>query len=86
MHTHGDSYVSGVYYIKTAPECGRIIFENLDDNLWASARERRENLNAVSFEPVERRVILFNSQVPHHVSQNMSQSERIALSFNIAIK
>jgi uncharacterized protein (TIGR02466 family) len=86
MHTHAGSYVSGVYYIKSAPDCGRIFFESLDDNLWASARKRRENWNAVSFEPVERRVILFNSQIPHHVSQNASQSERIALSFNVALQ
>jgi uncharacterized protein (TIGR02466 family) len=86
MHTHGGSYVSGVYYIQSAPDCGRIFFENMDDNLWASARTRQENWNAVSFEPVERRVILFNSQVPHHVSQNAAQSERIALSFNVALQ
>jgi hypothetical protein len=35
---------------------------------------------------VERRVILFNSQVPHYVSQNMSQIERISLSFNVTIQ
>jgi uncharacterized protein (TIGR02466 family) len=86
MHTHGGSYVSGVYYIKVAPESGRISFETLDDNLWASARKRQENWNALSFDPVERRVILFNSQVPHYVSQNMSQIERIALSFNVTIQ
>jgi len=86
MHTHGGSYISGTYYIQSAPDCGRIFFESMDDNLWASARTRRENWNAVSFEPVERRVILFNSQVPHHVSQNASQRERIALSFNVALQ
>jgi uncharacterized protein (TIGR02466 family) len=86
MHTHDGSYLSGVYYIKTAPECGRLSFESLSDNLWASARVKRENWNAVNFEPVERRVVLFNSQVAHCVSQNMSQSERIALSFNVAIE
>lgn len=86
MHTHGGSYVSGVYYIKTSPECGRIFFENLDDNLWASKRTRPENWNTVSYEGVERRLILFNSQVPHHVAQNRSQSERIALSFNVALQ
>jgi uncharacterized protein (TIGR02466 family) len=86
MHTHDGSYVSGVYYIQTAPECGQLCFETLSDNLWASARLRRENWNAVSFEPVARRVVLFNSQLPHCVSQNLSQSERIALSFNVAVE
>ena len=86
MHIHGGSYVSGAYYIQSTADCGRIFFENMDDNLWASARTRQENWNTVSFEPVERRVILFNSQVPHHVSQNASQGERIALSFNVSLQ
>jgi uncharacterized protein (TIGR02466 family) len=86
MHTHDGSYLSGVYYIRTAPECGQLCFESLSDNLWGSARTQQENWNAVTFEPMERRVVLFNSQVPHYVSQNMSQSERIALSFNVAVE
>jgi uncharacterized protein (TIGR02466 family) len=85
-YPHDGSYVSGVYYIQTAPECGRLCFETLSDNLWASARLQRENWNAVNFEPVERRMVLFNSQIPHYVSQNMSQIERIALSFNVAVE
>jgi uncharacterized protein (TIGR02466 family) len=85
MHTHGGAYLSGVYYIQTGPDCGKIGFEQLDDNLWASRRTARENWNSVSFEAVEGRLILFNSQVPHHVSQNMGATERIALSFNVAL-
>lgn len=85
MHIHPGSYVSGVYYLKAPKDSGRIFFENLDDNLWCSERTRRENLNAVSYEPLERRLILFNSQVPHHVGQNRSDLDRIALSFNVAL-
>jgi uncharacterized protein (TIGR02466 family) len=39
MHTHDGSYISGVYYIKTAPGCGDLSFEELSDNLWASSRQ-----------------------------------------------
>lgn len=83
MHTHPGAYISGVYYIKAPPESGKIFFENLEDNLYYSGRSRRENYNVVSYEPWNRRLILFNSKVPHHVGQNLSDSERIALSFNV---
>lgn len=85
MHTHDGAYVSGVYYIQTPPGCGNICFENMDDNMWASRREKRENFNAVRYEPRERRVVLFNSRVPHHVEQNRSAGDRIILSFNVAL-
>jgi uncharacterized protein (TIGR02466 family) len=85
MHIHAGAYVSGVYYIKAAPDCGRLFFENMDDNLWASARTRAENQNSISYAPSERRLLLFNSCVPHHVAQNRSGTERIALSFNVAL-
>jgi uncharacterized protein (TIGR02466 family) len=85
MHTHDGSYVSGAYYIKTAPGCGELYFEELQDNLWASRRMKAEHFNTVSYTPVERRVILFNSRMAHHVGQNMSSEDRIALSFNVAL-
>ena len=85
MHTHDGAYISGVYYIKTSPGCGNLYFEELLDNLWASVRTKPENFNTVSYAPIDRRVILFNSRVPHYVGQNMSEDERIALSFNIFI-
>lgn len=85
MHTHDGAYISGVYYINTLPNCGNLYFEELSDNLWASARSKKEHYNTVSYAPVERRVILFNSKVPHYVGQNESSGKRVALSFNIAI-
>lgn len=85
MHTHDGSYISGVYYIRTAPDCGDLSFEELSDNLWASARTKPENFNTVRYAPKDRRLILFNSKIPHSVGQNLSSSERIALSFNIII-
>jgi uncharacterized protein (TIGR02466 family) len=85
MHTHPGSYVSGVFYIRAPIGCGNLCFENLEDNLWSSLRTRKENLSAISYEARERRLILFNSQMPHHVERNLSTSERIALSFNVAL-
>lgn len=85
MHSHDGAYISGVYYLKTSPKCGNIIFETLSDNLWASTRSKPENFNSVSFEAKERRLILFNSIVAHSVGKNLSNDDRIALSFNVAI-
>jgi uncharacterized protein (TIGR02466 family) len=85
MHTHDGAYVSGVYYLQTTPNCGNLYFEELQDNLWASNRSKPELFNTVSYIPVERRLILFNSRIPHHVGRNRSTAERIALSCNIAL-
>lgn len=85
MHTHDGAYVSGVYYIKTHPGCGDLIFEEMSDNLWASFRSLPENFNSISYTPVNQRIVLFNSKVPHCVGQNMSSNERIALSFNVIL-
>lgn len=85
MHTHDGAYISGVYYLQAGLDCGNLYFEELSDNLWASLRSRPENFNSVSYAPKERRGIFFNSRVPHHVGQNASTQERIALSFNVAL-
>jgi uncharacterized protein (TIGR02466 family) len=85
MHTHDGAYISGVYYIKTHPDCGNLFFEEMSDNLWASTRSKPENFNSVSYTPLDRRIILFNSKVPHCVGQNMSSGDRIALSFNVIL-
>lgn len=85
MHTHDGAYVSGVYYLQCPPACGAICFEELSDNLWASQRQQQENWNAVTFDAVEGRLLLFNSKLPHAVGQNCSDDERIALSFNVIL-
>lgn len=85
MHTHDGAYISGVYYIQTLADCGNLFFEELSDNLWASRRNNIANFNSISYTPADRRLILFNSRIPHCVGQNMSSGERIALSFNIVI-
>jgi uncharacterized protein (TIGR02466 family) len=85
MHTHDGSYVSGAYYINTAPGCGELYFEELRDNLWASRPMKAEHFNTVSYTPVERRVIRFNSRMAHHVGQHKSSEDRIALCFKVSL-
>ena len=88
FHTHPNALWSGVYYVQCPENCGRIKFPNVykhcaepvyDDNLeelhphqWAS----------VYYEPIEGRLILFPSDRGHEVEQNLSDTDRISISFN----
>ena len=62
---------SGVLYLKTSPECGNIFFKNplnVNDHL--------------KIEPVEKMMLLFPSVLEHYVEPNLSQEDRISISFN----
>ena len=79
-HTHPHCFYSGVIWVKAPHESGELILHSpnahslygLDHNVW-------------TIPPEEGRVILFPSNLQHHVSSNTSENERISLSFNISI-
>lgn len=79
-HTHPHCFYSGVLWVKAPAESGELILHSphshslygLDHNVW-------------TIPPEEGRVVLFPSNLQHHVSSNTSENERISLSFNISI-
>ena len=79
-HTHPHCFYSGVLWVKAPAESGDLILHSphshslygLDHNVW-------------TIPPEEGRVVLFPSNLQHHVSSNTSENERISLSFNISI-
>lgn len=79
-HTHPHCFYSGVLWVKAPAESGELILHSphshslygLDHNVW-------------TIPPEEGRVVLFPSNLQHHVSANTSENERISLSFNISI-
>ena len=79
-HTHPHCFYSGVLWVKAPAESGEQILHSphshslygLDHNVW-------------TIPPEEGRVVLFPSNLQHHVSANTSENERISLSFNISI-
>ncbi|RBP49795.1 TIGR02466 family protein [Arenicella xantha] len=93
-HTHPGSLWSGVYYVQSPPDCGRIIFQ--DPRPQAHTMSVATDLDAsagfeqwpeVFHQAVAGRVILFPSWLRHEVEANLCRlsgraSDRISISFN----
>ena len=88
-HQHGNSTLSGAYYVRAPENCGDIVFydprpapvfyypETVSSNLL--------NAHINSITPKEGALILFPSYLDHSVNENISNQERIVISFNIRI-
>ena len=82
IHTHGSSDISGVYYFKTNEQDGNIFFENpakyLENSYCFSHIDSR-----ATWSPKVGKIILFPGWMPHGVTTNTTDNERISVSFNI---
>jgi len=78
IHTHEpteskstQSNLSGVLYLKIPKQSGNIFFYNpLSIN------------DCFSFTPIQNQIIFFHQILPHSVSPNLSQEDRISIAFN----
>ena len=89
LHYHGNSFVSGVFYVETTNNHPGIRFEN-PSKMWPLTWQRTKfnNFNSESWvEVVEKNtLILFPSLLWHSVDINNYEKERISLSFNTFIR
>jgi len=95
-HNHPGCLISGVYYVKTPKNCGRIHFSDPKSlalqisPIIENTRERQKKgslshqWREVNYEPIAGRIILFPSYLIHEVEQNLNEEDedRISLSFN----
>jgi uncharacterized protein (TIGR02466 family) len=76
-HIHS-GVISGVFYLKIPKNCGRLILVNpairSDGNFI--------RVNNYGVEPIKLACILFPSWLEHYVEPNISDEERISISFN----
>ena len=88
-HQHGNSTISGAYYVRAPQNCGEIVFyDPRPAPVYSYPKAISSNLlnaqvNGIS--PKEGALILFPSYVDHSVNENKSNEERIVISFNINI-
>jgi uncharacterized protein (TIGR02466 family) len=83
VHTHGSYDMSGVYYFKT---------NNKDGNLFFRSPARELSLcwpfehiaSQVDYIPKEGQIILFPGWLEHGTRANLTENERISISFNIS--
>lgn len=84
-HTHPNSFISGVFYVKTNPETDRIYFcnDNYKQLKLDSNKSNIYNTDSWWFNSVAGCLILFPSELPHMVNNTDSQGDtRISISFN----
>ena len=88
-HQHGNSTISGAYYVKAPNNCGDIVFyDPRPAPIYSYPNVTKVNfLNAQvnGISPKEGALILFPSFLDHSVNENKSNKERIVISFNIKL-
>ena len=89
-HQHGNSTISGAYYIRAPKNSGDIVFyDPRPAPVYTYPKAINPNLlnaqvNGIS--PKEGALVLFPSYLDHSVNENLSNEERIVISFNITIQ
>ena len=88
-HHHGNSSLSAAYYVKAEKNSGDIIFfDPRQANVFHHPTSREANsLNCQvqSVSPKAGTLVLFPSYLEHKVDENLSNEERIVVSFNISL-
>lgn len=90
LHTHTTTF-SGVYYLKSNKNSGKVCFLNLSMlNSWNgyNLSDEKNNFVADTFciDPVEGRIFIWQSPIPHYVTPNNDDEDRISISFNIEVQ
>ena len=89
-HIHGNNFISAAYYVKAPKDSGSIKF--FDPNEVKKFRhpeiENRTDLSAFGYaiKPIEGNLLIFPSYLYHSVGKNISNEDRIVISFNVDIK
>ena len=89
-HQHGNSTISGAYYLRAPKNCGDIIFyDPRPAPVYSHPNANKPNLlnaqvNGIT--PSEGALVLFPSFLDHSVNANLSEEERMVISFNVRIQ
>ena len=88
-HHHGNSTISGAYYVRAPKNSGDIVFyDPRPAPIYFHPTAKEPNsLNAMvnSISPSEGGLVMFPSYLDHSVNENLSDEERIVISFNISL-
>ena len=88
-HHHGNSSISAAYYVRAPENSGDIVFyDPRPAPVYSHPHCKDANyLNAMvnSVTPVEGGLVLFPSYLDHSVNENLSDDERIVISFNVTL-
>jgi uncharacterized protein (TIGR02466 family) len=90
MHNHGNSLISGVYYVSSLKEHPPLVFEKMPSNSdpFFSLRKHYGKANAnftnkLAMPCTQGSLIMFNSYLFHGFGQNVTDQSRVSLAFNV---
>jgi uncharacterized protein (TIGR02466 family) len=88
-HTHPGCVVSGTFYVAMPPDSGGLLFEDPRLPLMMNAPTRQAHARpdrqiSASVTPAPGTLLLWESWLRHEVPVNLSQDQRISISFNYA--
>jgi uncharacterized protein (TIGR02466 family) len=88
IHYHPNCHFSGVYYISLkAPECGSIFFRDprVASRMltYPADRPTEFTVSELRMPPEEGRMYVFPGWLEHGVDENLSQRDRVSISFNV---
>ena len=90
MHNHGNSLISGVYYVSSVEEHPALMFEKIPSNSdpFISLRKHYSKTNAnftnkLAIPCTQGSLIMFNSYLFHGFGQNVTNQSRVSLAFNV---
>jgi uncharacterized protein (TIGR02466 family) len=82
--------VSGVFYIETPKDCGKIVFKRNDQLTGLMYEESVNRYNEYNssvwiVNPVKNLCVLFPANLEHFVKPNLNKKKRISISFNYGL-
>lgn len=89
LHNHAGSILSGVFYVKATPEQGNIFFERSDNAEYFLPPIQNANYftsTATTYRALTNALYIFPGWLKHSVQPNMTDSDRISISFNYGVK
>ena len=89
MHNHQNCYFSSTYYVKKPKSSGDITFfdpkEAKTYRFPKIEKYTEYSSEAVTIKPEEGDLLIFPSYLYHSVSENLSEDDRVVISFNVDI-
>ena len=89
LHSHSNSLWSGVYYVKAPENCGKINLYDPRPQAHCVQHQTKTkelsslNFTKISFTPSDGKCLIFPGWLQHNVEPNMSNDDRIIISFNV---
>jgi uncharacterized protein (TIGR02466 family) len=93
-HSHINTFLSGVFYVKCPKNCGNIVFNHPTQNTqqynWGGNKFdklSKYSYGTINGQSIENRMYLFPSWLEHFVTPNLNETEkRISIAFNLGLK